>query len=97
MTTDSHVSIPSDADRERYVLERVRMHLQSGLLGRLFGSSTNAPTNIAGVVVCLLVVPAVALAFFSGRVTVIDYLQSAGPFVTLVLGYLFGRRTSGGA
>ncbi len=97
MTTEP-ASVTAPTDLERYGLEKVRMHLESGLLGRIFGSAANAPANIAGVVACLLVVPIAVLAFIAGKSTVVEYVQAAGPFVTLALGYLFGRRsTSSGA
>ena len=45
----------------QYTLDEKRMYLDSGLLGRLFGSAANAPTNVAGFVVCVLVVAGVVL------------------------------------
>lgn len=97
--TDAPSKITTPADLERYGLEKARMHLDAGWLGQIFGSSVNAPGNIAGVVACVLVLPVALLAFFQGKASVLDYVQAVGPFVTLTLGYLFGRRTStsGGA
>lgn len=50
----------------RYVveLEHKRMSLDAGWLGKIFGSASYAPTNIAGFVVCLLALVCV-VAFLS--------------------------------
>ncbi len=41
----SEIVAPEDVT-QRYTLEQTRMSLESGFLGKFFGSATNAPTNI---------------------------------------------------
>ncbi len=73
-------------------LQSKQMDLESGWLGKLFGSSKIAPCNIAGLCLLLLVVPGIALLFFSGTtMTAGDYWKFITPIVTLILGYLFGK------
>lgn len=76
----------------RYGLERTRMTLDAGILGKIFGSAANAPTNIAGFILCLLSLTAVALIVFRSNEPVADNLTLLVPIITLTLGYLFGRQ-----
>lgn len=78
----------------RYALERTRLTLDAGLLGQLFGSAANAPTNIAGVVACLFTISSIAVLFMPSKIDAIEYLQRALPVITLVLGYLVGKKVS---
>lgn len=79
--------VTEDVER-RYALEQTRMSLEAGWLGRVFGSATNAPTNIVGFVVLLLIVPGIALLFAPSNMSAVDYLKLVLPVITLVLGYL---------
>lgn len=76
----------------RYTLERAKLDLDAGLLGRLFGSAANAPTNIAGVVLCLFTVTSILLLFVNAAMPAAEFMQLVLPVITLVLGYLFGKR-----
>lgn len=77
----------------RYGLERTRITLNAGILGKIFGSAANAPTNIAGFILCLLSLTVVALILFRSNEPVADNLTLLVPVITLTLGYLFGRRS----
>jgi hypothetical protein len=79
----------------RYALEQTKMSLESGILGKLFGSVANAPTNIAGFVVCLLVILCVVVLFVPSKMPTDEFLKLILPVITLVLGYLFGKKTNG--
>jgi len=76
---------------QRYVLEQTRMSLESGFLGKFFGSAANAPTNIAGFVVCLLVVIICVVGFL--KMPTAEFVERVIPIITLALGYLFGKNT----
>ena len=75
-------------------LESKRMDLDSGFLGKIFGSSATAPSNIAGLVLIVLLVSGVAILFVnSASMTAGDYWKIIIPIITLVLGYLFGKKS----
>ena len=61
------------------------MDIDIGVLGKIFGNSSNAPTNIAGTTIFILLI---ATLFSSA----LEWEQSS-PVITLVLGYLFGKKT----
>ncbi|MDP1666562.1 MAG: hypothetical protein Q8L79_15740 [Methylobacter sp.] len=67
------------------------MDLESGWLGKLFGNSKTAPSNIACLCLLLLLVPGIALLFFAGTTSAGDYWNLITPIITLIFGYLFGK------
>jgi len=67
------------------------MHLKAGLLGKLFGSGTNAMTNISGIIAIILIITAAVYPFFSSTTNLIDSLKPISPIVLAILGYLFGK------
>ena len=69
------------------------MSLDAGWLGRIFGSATNAPIYIAGIVVCLFAFTCVVVLFVESQVPAADFLNIMVPVITLALGYLFGKST----
>jgi hypothetical protein len=81
-----------DVDR-RYLIDR--MTVEVGWLGKFFGTSTNAPTNIAGLVIALLTLTiiGIGLVFVPSTIPPRDFLNVVVPIVTLALGYLFGKST----
>jgi hypothetical protein len=68
------------------------MDVESGSLGRFFGTEKNAPLNIAGLVLVILLVPGVLLLFFKANIEAIEYWKIIIPVITAILGYAFGRR-----
>ena len=50
--TEERPIVSAEDVARRYELEQARMSLDAGWLGKIFGSATYAPTNIAGFVVC---------------------------------------------
>src|SRR4051812_3846938 len=74
-------------------LQSKAMDLDSGWLGRCFGSTQNAPGNIAGLVVVLLLVLGIYVtAVETKAMQAPEYWKTVLPVITLVLGYLFGRK-----
>ena len=69
----------------------MKMVLDAGLLGKCFGSSTNAPTNIAGFVLIVVVLSIVLVPFRPSTQLTSEYLTKMVPVVTLGLGFLFGK------
>lgn len=64
--------------------------LQAGVLGKLFGTGTNAARNIAGIVILILILGAL-IAYFA-QDDKGDLFEIVVPIVTLGLGYLFGEK-----
>jgi len=83
--------VPTEDVASRYVLDRERMTLDAGFLGRFFGSSTNAPTNIAGIIALLLTIACISLLFLPSSIPALEFLKLVLPVITGVLGYLFGK------
>jgi hypothetical protein len=61
--------------------------------GKVFGSATNAPIYIAGIVVFLFAITSVVGLFVESNVPAADFLGIIIPVITLALGYLFGKST----
>jgi hypothetical protein len=90
-------------DREIARLNLTQQHasqskrMDMGLVGRLFGSASEKPGNIAGlIVVASFMLLGCVLFLFpdSPSLTKKDALTIVGGFITLGLGFLFGRSTS---
>jgi hypothetical protein len=73
-------------------LQHKAMDLEHGWLGKVFGSSKNAPINIAGFFLILLAIPGIGLLFCDGKMPAGDYWKLFSPIATLILGYMFGRK-----
>jgi hypothetical protein len=82
------LEVPGELDLKARELE-----LTAGWLGRIFGAAKNAPLNIAGLVAVLLVATGIALLFFAGSMTASDFWKISTPMITLILGYIFGRKS----
>lgn len=78
-------------DQNQFVLRSKEMDLEAGWLGRCFGTSKNAPLNIAGLVVVLLVGAGLAVLFFQSAIPALEYWKIAIPLITLVMGFIFGK------
>lgn len=78
-------------DQTHYVLRSKEMDLEAGWLGRCFGTSKNAPLNIAGLVVVLLVGAGLAVLFIQSALPAAEYWKIAVPLITLVMGFIFGK------
>ena len=78
-------------DQESFVLRSKEMDLEAGWLGKCFGGSANAPLNIAGLLVVLLVGSGIAVLFVHSAIPAQDYWEFPFPLLTLVIGYGFGR------
>jgi hypothetical protein len=85
------VAEPAEDIARRYGLEQTRMRYESGWLGLIFGSATNAPTSIAGIIVILLTLASIAVLFVPSNIPSGDYLNSVLPVIAVIVGYLFGK------
>jgi hypothetical protein len=81
----------TEPDQDAFVLRSKKMDLEAGWLGKCFGGSSNAPLNIAGLLVVLLVGSGVSVLFFQSAIPASDYWKIIVPLLTLVMGYVFGK------
>lgn len=64
-----------------------------GFIGKCFGSSAQAPTNIAAILIVCLVVFIIASAFATSNDNLNETRKWAFSIITLVVGFLFGAGT----
>jgi hypothetical protein len=83
-SADSHLAVD---------LRSKAMDLESGWLGRAFGSRANAPTNIAGFVAVCLILAGVGMVGFVGWEHSSEFWKVISPLIALVLGFLFGKNS----
>jgi len=89
----SVIEYNSKPDQESFGLQSKKMDLEAGWLGKCFGGSANAPLNIAGVLVLLLVGSGISVLFVKSAIPAQDYWKVIVPLLTLVMGYVFGKST----
>lgn len=71
---------------------KIPVSFRLGLLGRFFRGVENAPTSIAGIVVVLLIVSAIAITFYPTQISAVEFWKTIVlPVVTALFGYLFGK------
>ncbi|MGO8752940.1 MAG: hypothetical protein ACLQNE_43920 [Thermoguttaceae bacterium] len=73
-------------------LKEKEMDLESGILGKMFGCPKNAPTNIAGVVAVLSMIAVFIVVIWPGQSATNEPVKLLVPVITLILGYLFGKK-----
>ncbi|WP_155630046.1 hypothetical protein [Burkholderia cepacia] len=83
-------------DDNQFVLRSKEMDLAAGWLGKCFGTGTNAPLNIAGFVISLLVIAGLVVLFVPSAIPAADFWKISVPLITLVMGFIFGKGTNGG-
>jgi hypothetical protein len=105
MTANNDISgdqIQTD-DREIARLNALHIHkskekqIEMGLVGKLFGSVSEKPGNIAGfamIAFCLMFAGVLIWGGDSSGLTKKDELVLIGGFISLTLGFIFGRSTS---
>ena len=92
MAEQNQQPVATYSDTSSIELQSKAMDLEHWWLGKFFGSTRNAPLNIAGLVLFVLMLPGVALLFVEGKFPAADYWKLITPAVTLILGYVFGRK-----
>jgi len=84
----SMVKAPNSVEDPSYNLAERK--LEAGVIGKLFGTGNNAPKNIAGLVILILIVGGLVAYFLNGDAGAL--FEIVIPIVTLGLGYLFGEK-----
>lgn len=87
----SEEKIPADKEESRERKEQFSNVDRDGYLGNIFGYARNAPTNIAGVLVCTLLTAGITSLFVETKIPSEEFWKMISPVLTLVLGYLFGQ------
>ena len=72
-------------------LKAKAMDLESGLLGRFFGGSNTAPSNIAGLILVSLIVAGIYLQVFQPT-SATEFWKISSPLITLVFGFISGNK-----
>lgn len=83
------------------VLVAKKMELESGWLGKFFGNRANAPSNVSGLLLIVLLLCGIVMILLPYEdpntlsVTPKEYWEIIVPLVTLILGYMFGKHSNG--
>lgn len=98
MALENHIGLPSDPGVAGKVVDSQAQQaikkLDRGLLGSIFGTRDHVPNNVAGLMV-IIGFSIILYLIMNGEnwAAIKDQVASIGTFVTLALGYLFGRAT----
>ena len=85
--------IQIDDPDQNFILQKTKMHLEAGLIGKLFGTEKNAPINIVGVVAVLLLISGIYTLVYPTKISTLDFWNIIIPAVTMILGFIFGKNT----
>jgi len=99
--TNNQINLPKNKDIAKQILENhaviEKRKVDQGLLGKIWGSSTSIPNNIAALTILILLITGVFYTFFiinkpDDRVglQIKDFWSIIIPIITLSIGYLFG-------
>ncbi|GEP00633.1 hypothetical protein [Methylobacterium haplocladii] len=95
------LDLPPDKTLATRVIETEAEHntrkLERGLMGLIFGLATEKPGNIAGfalIAFCLMFAGVLIWGTDSSSLSKKDVLSLIGGFITLTLGFVFGRTSS---
>jgi uncharacterized membrane protein YtjA (UPF0391 family) len=94
------VNLPRDPKVAGKIVDAQALHeaqrIEIGLLGRLFGGKTGAPANTASLLVFIAFLVLVFLLIWGEDTPTFsrkDAVSLLSSFITLALGYLFGKGT----
>jgi uncharacterized membrane protein YoaK (UPF0700 family) len=77
----------------KYKLEESQMKIEAGFLGKVFGTNKNAPVNIAGASIIILMIAGICSTFLSTDTPDLEFWKVIAPIITAILVYLFGKRS----
>ncbi len=77
---------------EKYLLDKHKIELEAGWLGKFFGSAHNAPVYIAGIIAVFLVITGTFSFFIPAISTPGEIWKIIAPLISLALGYMFGKK-----
>ena len=96
--------LPKDKDLAKQVLNNnndlARERLEQGILGKVWGSSTSIPHNIAALSIIVLILTGIFYTYCCMglkneeiSLPIKDFWYIITPLITLAIGYLFGDKT----
>lgn len=95
------IELPADKDLAGKVLEahsqETSQKMQMGIMGRLFGSASDKPGNIAGFAIVVFSTMFAGVLIWGNDTPSLskkDALVLIGGFISLTLGFIFGRSTT---
>ncbi|MBF0539036.1 MAG: hypothetical protein HQL03_12385 [Nitrospirae bacterium] len=86
---------PKSMSNINIIHETQKMQIEAGALGLFFGAGKNAPTNVVGVVLILLILLGCVYTFFntSNKDAIESFWKIITPIITLAIGHLIsGKR-----
>lgn len=100
----NQIILPKDKELAKQVLdnhnELERQRVDQGILGKIWGSSSSIPHNIAALSIIVLILTGILYTYFclglkTEEVTlpIKDFWAIITPLITLAIGYLFGDKT----
>lgn len=90
MTAPNNIQFNEKPNQDAFALHSKKMDLEAGHLGKLFGSCKNAPLNIAGLTL-LLLISLGAYLYVSASSLAADYWKTIFPLITGIFGFIFGK------
>jgi len=75
------------------LLRSQEMKLEAGRLGGFFGSAKSASSSISWVAIFMLILSGIIATFCGCKIGIIEYWSIITPIITLMAGYLFGRKS----
>lgn len=100
----NQINLPRDKELAKQVLdsqnELERQRVDQGVLGKIWGSSSSIPHNIAALSIIVLIITGIFYTYLClGLKTeeislpIKDFWAIITPLITLAIGYLFGDKT----
>src|SRR5690606_17443761 len=103
----NQVNLPKDKELAKQVLdnhnELAKQKIDQGILGKIWGNSTNIPYNIAALSIIFLILTGILYTYCclwlnvnEISLPIKDFWAIITPLITLAIGYLFGDKTKVG-
>jgi len=100
----NQINLPKDKELAKQVLENhnelERERVQQGHLGKIWGSSSSIPNNIAALAIIVLILTGILYTYCTMNLApekislpIKDFWAIITPLITLSIGYLFGDNT----
>ncbi|AWF80528.1 hypothetical protein BTJ40_06735 [Microbulbifer sp. A4B17] len=88
-----NISKEEGKEKDVTAIKKEKVDLDSGFLGKIFGDKAHSPSNISGLVVLLLLCLNIyGIVFKIEGVEPLELWQATTPLITLILGFLFGKK-----